>query len=211
MLSQLFSIVFSTKSRIFLGRLVALVIIAYIVLNPTKNDISLGERFFYEFFGFVFLCIAALGRMWCAVFITGRKNNEVVNVGPYSIVRNPLYVFSLFGVIGFCLVIEKPIFALAVSLLFIIYYNVIVKKEEVKLQSYFGDSYTKYMASTPRWIPKFSQYREPENVMVIPKRLRHDMLDAMWFIWLYLLWEGVKIFWQTETFQNLQIQIQNLF
>ena len=47
---------------------------------------------------------ACAGRLWCSVYIAGKKNRELVKVGPYSVCRNPLYFFSLVGAIGAALV-----------------------------------------------------------------------------------------------------------
>lgn len=49
-----------------------------------------------------FACIAAgvLGRTWCSLYIGGRKTREVVDLGPYSISRNPLYVFTYVAMFG---------------------------------------------------------------------------------------------------------------
>ena len=34
------------------------------------------------------------------LYVGGRKNAELVTTGPYSMMRNPLYFFSLLGVAG---------------------------------------------------------------------------------------------------------------
>jgi len=46
----------------------------------------------------IFVCVS--GRTWCTLYIGGRKNHELVTAGPYSVCRNPLYVFSIIGAIG---------------------------------------------------------------------------------------------------------------
>ena len=48
------------------------------------------------------LCVGAamVGRMWCAQYIAGYKNDVLVREGPYSVCRNPLYFFSFLGGIG---------------------------------------------------------------------------------------------------------------
>ena len=45
------------------------------------------------------LCVGAAmaGRMWCAQYIAGYKNDVLVREGPYSVCRNPLYFFSFLG------------------------------------------------------------------------------------------------------------------
>lgn len=45
------------------------------------------------------LCVGAAmaGRIWCAQYIAGYKNDVLVREGPYSVCRNPLYFFSFLG------------------------------------------------------------------------------------------------------------------
>ena len=47
--------------------------------------------------GVLLIAIAILGRAWCTLYIGGRKAQELTDSGPYSLSRNPLYVFSFIG------------------------------------------------------------------------------------------------------------------
>ncbi|MGU9537294.1 methyltransferase family protein, partial [Proteus mirabilis] len=53
-----------------------------------------------EHLGMVAIMVCVLGRAWCALYIGGRKKQEIVTSGPYSLCRNPLYVFSVIGAFG---------------------------------------------------------------------------------------------------------------
>ena len=53
-----------------------------------------------ECLGLAMLLFGAFGRVWCAVHIAGRKNKDLVAVGPFSTMRNPLYFFSMFAFTG---------------------------------------------------------------------------------------------------------------
>ena len=46
---------------------------------------------------------ACLGRIWCSVFIAGRKDAAIVTHGPYALCRHPLYSLSFVGGIGLAL------------------------------------------------------------------------------------------------------------
>ncbi|TGS89835.1 isoprenylcysteine carboxylmethyltransferase family protein, partial [bacterium M00.F.Ca.ET.177.01.1.1] len=53
-----------------------------------------------EMFGVLLIFLGIVGRLWSTLYIGGRKSSEVVTGGPYSITRNPLYVFSTVAAAG---------------------------------------------------------------------------------------------------------------
>jgi hypothetical protein len=142
--------------------------------------------------GYALLVVATLWRIWCALFIAGTKNGELAQGGPYSMVRNPLYIGNFLGAVGFGFAVEQPLLALALGAVFILAYPAVVAQEEANLARIFGARYTEYCARVPRWMPTWSLYREPELVTVPPRFVRKAILDAMWFLWAFGLWEFVE-------------------
>jgi|SRR5690606_5803833 len=53
-----------------------------------------------EWAGLALLILAVLGRCACMLYLGGRKGADLVAEGPYSVSRNPLYVFSILAVCG---------------------------------------------------------------------------------------------------------------
>src|ERR1700694_4620271 len=53
-----------------------------------------------EWIGISCIVFAIVGRTWSSLYIGGRKTRTLVSVGPYSVSRNPLYVFSIIGGVG---------------------------------------------------------------------------------------------------------------
>ncbi|TIV31008.1 MAG: isoprenylcysteine carboxylmethyltransferase family protein, partial [Mesorhizobium sp.] len=53
-----------------------------------------------EMFGVLLIFLGIVGRLWSTLYIGGRKSSEVVTGGPYSITRNPLYLFSTVAAAG---------------------------------------------------------------------------------------------------------------
>ena len=145
-----------------------------------------------EMLGFALLVAATLWRIWCHLFIAGSKNGELSTAGPYSVVRNPLYLGNLLGIVGFGFAVEQPLLAIALGLLFALSYPSVVKNEEEQLARIFGERYAAYCAAVPRWMPDWSLYQEPAAVAVSPRRLRGAILDAMWFLWAFALWEFIE-------------------
>ena len=44
--------------------------------------------------GVILILVCIVGRTWCTLYIGGNKKRELITAGPYSVVRNPLYVFT---------------------------------------------------------------------------------------------------------------------
>jgi protein-S-isoprenylcysteine O-methyltransferase Ste14 len=174
-------------SRVLIVTLLALVVFS---APPSVTPGWIGEL--SEMLGFALLVAATLWRIWCHLFIAGSKNGELASAGPYSVVRNPLYLGNLLGIIGFCFAVEQPLLALALGLAFGLFYPAVVAKEERQLALIFGERYAAYCAAVPRWIPDWSLYQEPAAVSVSPRRMRGAILDAMWFLWAFALWEFIE-------------------
>jgi len=146
----------------------------------------------FEMLGYFLLAGAALWRIWCALFIAGSKNGELATSGPYSMVRNPLYLGNFAGAVGFGFAVEQPYLAALFALAFALFYPSVVAREEARLGEIFGERYREYRARVPRWIPDWSLYQEPAVVAVSPRHIRGAIFDAMWFLWAFALWEFIE-------------------
>lgn len=114
-----------------------------------------------EVSAFALVAIAAVGRIWVSAFMAGRKNQELVVDGPYSIVRNPLYLFSLLGFIGAGLAFEQLTFAMLFGLIFLATHLPTIFSEERFLRHKFGEPFDDYVCSVPRLIPNSWNLRGP--------------------------------------------------
>jgi protein-S-isoprenylcysteine O-methyltransferase Ste14 len=71
----------------------------------------------------------------------------LVTTGIYSRIRNPVYVFSTLGIIGFFLLLQKPY--LFLLLLVIVPLQILRARQEARvLEERFGDEYRRYKAAT---------------------------------------------------------------
>lgn len=134
-----------------------------------------------ELFGLVAIVLCVLGRSYCSAFIGGIKNEGIMRLGPYSVVRNPLYVFSFFGVVGIGLLSDNVVFFVLMVATFFTYYKYVIDREEAYLTEKFGEEYLAYKAEVPRWWPNFSLWVEPEEMVTRPYFIRHTMMDAAVF------------------------------
>ncbi len=131
--------------------------------------------------GYALCIICVFGRSYASLFIGGRKNDEVVRQGPFSVVRNPLYVFSFLGTVGVGLMSGMFSLTFLLGAAFCFYYPLVVAREEEFLLHKFGDTYKEYQAEVPRWFPRLSQYSEPEQIETTPRLVRKTMRDAAMF------------------------------
>jgi protein-S-isoprenylcysteine O-methyltransferase Ste14 len=95
--------------------------------------------------------IRVLGRFFTVVVAT-RRDQRVIEVGPYRYVRHPSYTGSLVTFVGMCLALTNWL-ALAALLVPIAGYGYRIAVEEAALQEALGDEYRAYMRRTKRLIP----------------------------------------------------------
>jgi protein-S-isoprenylcysteine O-methyltransferase Ste14 len=130
----------------------------------------------------LFVAFACLGRIWCLAYISGRKERELVTVGPYSLCRNPLYLFSFLGAVGVALATNTLTFPFVVTLGFFSLYPATVAAEEGRLTRLYGAKYETYQRVTPRFIPAFSRYQRPNRLEIEIRTFQRGLLDAFWFL-----------------------------
>ena len=93
-----------------------------------------------EWLGYVAVVVCVLGRAWCSAYIAGRKNSELVDRGPYSLARNPLYGFSAIGLTGIGLQTGSLTWAALLLLGCCLYFGIVVRREESHLLRAFPDA-----------------------------------------------------------------------
>lgn len=179
------------RLRTFISFLFCLAISGALLFGETKWEKSLIEE------GLILLAcimasVGAFGRIWCSLYIAGYKNNELVIEGPYSMCRNPLYFFSFIGGVGVACATETFTIPILTALAFAAYYPAIIKKEQERLITLFGDSYRTYCQEVPSFIPAISKLKQPPATYTVnPKTFTHNILDALWFIWIIGIFEFI--------------------
>lgn len=148
----------------------------------------------FEGLGITFLVLCLIGRGWTSVYIAGRKSHELVTIGPYSVVRNPLYVFSFFGLVGVGLLSEMMTVLFLSIGVFALYYWFFIRREERRLTGIHGKKYIDYMQAVPRWFPKFSNWRDAETLEIRPRVLLRQFRDTSLFFLAFLFFELCEYF-----------------
>ncbi len=174
----------NSKVRIIHTRLFALLI--FLLLMASGNRIESGLRqSIIDFTGLACVIVGSFGRVWSSIYISGRKTSTLVELGPYSVTRNPLYLFSLIGIAGLGLASGSLLMIALLTLSFGLYYPFVIRCEEAGMKALHGQEFQSYMERVPRFLPNMSLYSEPDTCTVKTKQLRRALLDASYFIWIY--------------------------
>lgn len=163
-----------------ISRALAVLIIASLIMSEPPSAAWL--KLILRIAGVLFIGAAVLGRIWCALYIAGRKNTDLCIDGPYSICRNPLYLFSFFGAVGFAFVAGSLPVGISLVPLFWCYHHFVIKNEEVRLSILFGAAFKAYRAKTPRIIPRPTLYWSRACLTVDPNIVLRALSEVAWFL-----------------------------
>jgi protein-S-isoprenylcysteine O-methyltransferase Ste14 len=156
-----------------------LFLVSFMTMNPAFSQDG-SSRIEYLGVCLVLFCVA--GRTWSILYIGDKKNRELVTVGPYSMTRNPLYFFSMVGVLGIGLFIGSVVLALLLAVLVYLVLITTAGSEAAYLEEVFGQRYRDYAQRTPGFWPKPSLYQDVNQVSFSPAALKRTFRDGMIFI-----------------------------
>ncbi|CDX48860.1 Nickel-cobalt-cadmium resistance protein NccN [Mesorhizobium plurifarium] len=135
-----------------------------------------------EMFGVLLIFLGIVGRLWSTLYIGGRKSAEVVTGGPYSITRNPLYLFSTVAAAGVGAQIGSFSGIILFSLLCAGAFHIVILREERYLKEVLGAPYAAYLARVPRFFPNLRLYQEGDTGSFKPRLLLNTLLDGLVFL-----------------------------
>ena len=173
----MFFIKYRIKITQFLGTILLLLILFF--HKNLEGIPAIADIIF--FCGITLVGIGTMGRIWCALYISGYKDRILIQSGPYSICRHPLYFFSLLGGLGIGLATETFIIPVIILIGFILFYPLQMDHEEKSLSKVFGKEFQSYLQRTPKFFPKFSLFNTPEecNVGINPTTPLINILLAL--------------------------------
>ncbi len=146
-----------------------------------------------EWVGYILILACIAGRTWCSLYIGGRKKQILVQQGPYSLSRNPLYLFSVVGGIGVGLQAGSIMTGIVLGLFVLALFAVVIAQEEAFLRNRFPAEFAAYAAAVPRWGPRLSAWRDAAEVMIHPRLVLVTFRDALWFLLAIPLLEGIEM------------------
>lgn len=133
--------------------------------------------------GTLMVVAGVLYRFWAILYIGGRKNATVVQDGPYSMSRHPLYFGTSIGAVGFGLMLGSLLLGALFGTLALVVLTATAAREERFLRAEFGADYEAFAARvTHRVVPQPGLFTTPEEVSFRPRILRTNLADALGFL-----------------------------
>lgn len=180
---------FLTAHRIGIWRCVIAAMAAALLLGQSPwGDSAVSGAMVVA--GVAAVALATVGRLWCALYISGRKSGELVDQGPYSVCRHPLYFCNALGLLGLGLLTESLLVTAGLAAVFAVMYPAVMRSEDRLLGARFP-GHAAYMRRTPAFWPRPAAYRTDTTWVVhVPAYLR-GIGDSVWFLFGGALIEAV--------------------
>lgn len=153
----------TTLKSLFFLVIVPGMLIGYFPYLISTTDSELFEPGMLGYLAFPLWLIGGVSMLWCFwnFLINGRGTpapidppKELVAVGLYRFVRNPMYVAGIVGLVGWILWSPSLSLIAAPFVFFIAVHLFVTKYEEPTLKKNFGALYADYFQRVPRWIPR---------------------------------------------------------
>lgn len=132
---------------------------------------------------------------------TKKQKASVLNTtGFYSIVRHPLYLGNFIILLGIVLFVKVWWFVVISSLLFWLYYERIMHREEEFLRRKFGDSFEEWANKTPAFIPLFKNWQSTDQKFSLKRTVYREYIGFFEIIACFTLLEIIRNFLERGEF-----------
>lgn len=148
---------------LYVCTLVVLLLLAIAALSFPVLQVRLWDE--NPPFDWTMVVVFAIGFMWCwwarlhlgnlwSIGVSRKEGHHVVDTGPFSIVRHPIYAGILLEVLAIAAVRARP-FAFLMALLITVFFSFKARLEERFLAEEFGGAYEAYRQRVPMLVPYF--------------------------------------------------------
>lgn len=141
--------------RAFTWWRVPLMLAAFLVLLAYLHDL----RAFW--WGSVLAILGQAVQTWAGSHL--HKDTKFTISGPYSHVRNPMYIGRFFLMLGFVIMTWEPWVVVVFVVLYAAYAHMRVNREEDRLCVIFAPDYQHYCGEIRRWLPRLRPYSKSES------------------------------------------------
>jgi protein-S-isoprenylcysteine O-methyltransferase Ste14 len=137
---------FFVRWRVRFGYPLAVVVLG--LARPTPASILYGAL------------IGLVGLLLRALAAGHLHKHEVLTVaGPYAYTRNPLYLGSSILAIGAAVATRSWICVAVLSAYFILFYSIVMRREEAELRQHHGGAFDEYARAVPLFFPRLTAAR----------------------------------------------------
>lgn len=180
-----------------------------VILVELEDFRRVNESIPFELFCFAIVLFGLMIRIFTVAYIpegtSGRNRNEQIaetlnTQGIYSIVRNPLYVGNFFIFLGITCMSESWEIIVANSALMLIFYTLIVFKEEEFLQEKFGDAYKQWAERVNCFVPSFKHFEKTDRKFSLKKVIKNEHDTWLSTLICFVCIEIVRGYFEVHTF-----------
>jgi protein-S-isoprenylcysteine O-methyltransferase Ste14 len=165
-------------------------VVAAVFSRPWLDSSSL-EALACTTVGWLLFLAGGVFRLWATLHIGGRKGRVVVDDGPYSLSRNPLYLGIFLMTLSVAAFLQSVALALGLVLAACSYLQVTVQSEERRLSAKLGHEYRDYCRRVSRFWPRPATFQMPEVLPVDARCLAIECRRALRWLWIPLAAEAV--------------------
>lgn len=164
---------------------IPLIIVALYIIWQHGDQPGMGPTALSVGIGAFFIVVGEVIRFWGVSYIGGisrtrtRATGSLMDSGPFSLVRNPLYVGNFFLSLGLVIVSGVYFMVPIYIFFFAVQYHYIVNWEEWNLRAKMGEPYIAYCKEVPRWFPRLSGYRAGANDFKKALRSERNTIGAI--------------------------------
>lgn len=125
--------------------------------------------------GMTVFTLGLLLRFWAQLHIHYRLRirKTLTRSGPYSMVRNPIYIGNTCMLLGLTVVSGMLWFVPVMAVWCMAVYALVVRREEAHLLEKYGEPYADFLQTVPRWIPRM------DLTVPRPRSLRSLLLPSL--------------------------------
>ena len=170
------------KSRIFLG-------IVFIILVLIYGTIEVF------FLAFAVSLLGELIQIWSSGSL--EKNKVLTFRGPYSLIRNPMYLGRFLVILGAIILLNNIYILLVYTVIYYFYMINRVKREEIHLKEIFGEPYLEYCNNVNRFIPNLRIYEKGDlsffRFRILFQNNEHlNFLALICFYTIFYVWSVIR-------------------
>jgi len=117
---------------------------------------------------------------------------ELNTTGPYSLVRNPLYVGRILNFTGLAMLSGSWVYGALVFLLAVLVYERVAVFEEEFLRTQFADAHAKWAAYVPFLLPRLHGWMKPKYPFWVRRCIRRENKKLFWLATALMLYDFAR-------------------